>query len=139
MKTIHVIIILLVVIAIAVVVTTFSDSGTYVSFNTASANPDQTYHVIGTLNQEKPLLYDPMENPNEFMFYMLDEDGDERKILYHDAKTQDFEKSEQVVIIGSMLNDSVFEAKSLLLKCPSKYNEENTPQSFGEQSFESEE
>jgi cytochrome c-type biogenesis protein CcmE len=54
-------------------------------------------------------------------------------VIYHDAKPQDFEKSEKVVIIGSMKNGQ-FEAKSLLLKCPSKYNDQK-PSSFGERTF----
>lgn len=137
MKTIHIILILVVVIAIAVVVTTFSDSSTYVTFAQASEKPGKTFHVIGTLNREKPVVYDAENDPNLFAFYMLDQDGKERKIIYHNAKPQDFEKSEQVVIIGSIKNDTVFEAKSLLLKCPSKYNDENAPQAFEESNFES--
>ena len=137
MKTIHIILILVVVIAIAVVVTTFSDSSTYVSFAQASEKPGKEFHVIGTLNRDKAILYDAENNPNLFSFYMLDQEGKERKIIYNNAKPQDFEKSEQVVIIGSAKNDSVFEAKSLLLKCPSKYNDENAPQAFEESNFES--
>jgi cytochrome c-type biogenesis protein CcmE len=34
------------------------------------------------------------------------------------------------------MNGEVFEAKSLLLKCPSKYNDQNKPEQFGEQQFE---
>ncbi len=37
-------------------------------------------------------------------------------------KPQDIEKSEKIVVIGSYKND-VFVAKEILMKCPSKYNE----------------
>jgi len=134
MKTIHIIIILVVVIAVGVVISTLTDSSTYSNFTVASKNPGKEYHVIGTLSQGKPVTYDALNNPNEFSFYMLDEEGLEKQVIYHNAKPQDFEKSEKVVIVGSM-NGEVFEAKSLLLKCPSKYNDQNKPEQFGEQQF----
>jgi len=135
MKTIHIILILVVVLAVGVVVSTLSDSGAYVSFAEAAEHPGKEVHVIGTLSPGKDLIYDAAVNPNEFTFYMLDQEGKERKVVYHNAKPQDFEKSENVVIIGSMQNDSVFEASSLLLKCPSKYNDSERPEAFGDKQF----
>ena len=41
------------------------------------------------------------------------------------AKPADLDRSERVVLIGSMGADGTFHAKNMLLKCPSKYNEEN--------------
>ncbi|TSA27454.1 MAG: cytochrome c maturation protein CcmE [Bacteroidetes bacterium] len=135
MKTIHIVLIILVVVVVGVVISTISDSSTYVTFAEAAKRPDKEFHVIGTLSPGKELIYDAENNPNEFIFYMLDQDGAERKIVYRNAKPQDFERSEQVVIIGLVVNDTVFEAKSLLLKCPSKYNDENKPEKFGEKQF----
>jgi cytochrome c-type biogenesis protein CcmE len=65
---------------------------------------------------------------------MTDEQGEECLVVYLGAKPQDFEKSEQVVIIGAMKGD-VFEASGLLLKCPSKYNDNDRPEKFGEKQF----
>jgi cytochrome c-type biogenesis protein CcmE len=65
---------------------------------------------------------------------MTDQKGAERMVTYKGAKPQDFEKSEQVVVIGKIVDDK-FEASSLLLKCPSKYNEDKKPDSFGDKSF----
>ncbi|MBL7137935.1 MAG: cytochrome c maturation protein CcmE [Bacteroidales bacterium] len=135
MKTIHIVIIILVVVVVGVVISTISDSSTYVNFTQASEQPNKEFHVIGTLSPDKELIYDAENNPNEFIFYMMDQEGAERQVIYHNAKPQDFERSEQVVIIGSMKNDSVFEARSLLLKCPSKYNDEDQPEKFGEKQF----
>ncbi len=136
MKTIHIILILVVVVAVAIVVSTFTDSGTYSTFSEAAAHPGREFHIIGTLNQSKPLIYDPQANANEFSFHMLDENGEDMRVIYRNAKPQDFEKSEKVVIIGSMQDDH-FEAKSLLLKCPSKYNDQNKPEGFGEKTYSS--
>jgi cytochrome c-type biogenesis protein CcmE len=134
MKTIHIIIILALVVVIGVVVTTMSDSSTYSDFAEAASKPGKELHIIGKLNRLKPIEYDAVKNANQFTFFMIDEKGLEKKVVYHNAKPQDFEKSEKVVIIGSMQGDS-FVAKSLLLKCPSKYNDEKTPSKFKEKSF----
>lgn len=133
MKTIHIILILVLLGAVAVVVSTMADSGTYSDFSQAQARPGKEMHIIGTLNREKPIVYDPRQNANEFSFWMFDEKGTECQVIYHDAKPQDFEKSEKVVIIGAM-EGKHFRARSLLLKCPSKYNDKQ-PTQFGEKTF----
>jgi len=134
MKTIHIIIILVLVAAIAIVITTLSDSSTYSDFKEAALIPGKEYHIIGTLNKAKPIEYDAQKNANQFSFFMIDDKGIEKKVIYNKTKPQDFEKSEKVVIIGSMKNDA-FYATSLLLKCPSKYKADKTPEKFGEKKF----
>jgi len=134
MKTIHIIIILVLVVAVAIVITTLSDASTYSDFTEAAKMPGKEYHVIGKLNKNKPVEYDAQKNVNRFSFYMTDEKGVERKVTYTNVKPQDFEKSDQVVVIGSMRNDE-FLATGLLLKCPSKYNSEKKPEKFGTKTF----
>jgi cytochrome c-type biogenesis protein CcmE len=134
MKPIHIIIIIVLVAAIAVVVTTLSDTNTYSDFGESSAKPGKEVHIIGTLNTNKPIEYDAQKDANRFSFYMTDEKGVEKKVIYNKPKPQDFEKSEKVVIIGSMKNDE-FHATSLLLKCPSKYNADKKPEKFGEKKY----
>jgi cytochrome c-type biogenesis protein CcmE len=50
-------------------------------------------------------------------------DGEEKKVVLNAAKPQDFELSEQIVITGKMKGDE-FHASDLLMKCPSKYKDE---------------
>jgi cytochrome c-type biogenesis protein CcmE len=136
MKTIHIIIILVVVIIIAVVITTFTGAGSYATFTEASNKPGREFHIIGKLDKTRPIEYDAAKNANQFSFYMIDGKGAERKVVYNNSKPQDFEKSDQVVVIGSMgIDDSLFTAKSLLLKCPSKYNSKKVPEKFGTRTF----
>ncbi|MEI6900465.1 MAG: cytochrome c maturation protein CcmE [Bacteroidota bacterium] len=134
MKTIHIIIILVLVAAIAIVITTLTDSSTYADFKEASAKPGKELHIIGKLNLKKPIEYDALKNANQFSFFMIDDKGVEKKVIYNKTKPQDFEKSEKVVVIGAMKNDQ-FEATSLLLKCPSKYKADKSPDKFGEKKF----
>jgi cytochrome c-type biogenesis protein CcmE len=104
------------------ILSTFSDSSTYASFNEALAEPQKEFHVVGELNKEKELEYNPEENVNRFAFYLVDREGTERKVIFNGTKPQDFERSEQVVITGKM-NNQVFMADKILMKCPSKYND----------------
>jgi len=134
MKTIHIIIILVLVVAVAVVITTLTDASTYSDFTEAGLRPGREVHVIGKLDRGKAIEYDARTNANRFSFYMTDEKGVEKKVTYLNAKPQDFEKSDQVVVIGSIRNDE-FVATGLLLKCPSKYNSEKRPEKFGTKSF----
>ncbi len=134
MKKAHIFILIFVVAAIGVIISLFANTSTYTDFAAAVDNPGKEFHVIGKLVKDKPIVYDTKVDANKFTFYMTDQKGTERLVTYKGAKPQDFEKSEQVVVIGKIENDK-FLASSLLLKCPSKYNEEKKPDSFGDKSF----
>jgi cytochrome c-type biogenesis protein CcmE len=134
MKTIHIIIILVLVIAIGVIITTLSDASTYSDFQEAGKKPDKEFHIIGKLDRNKPVEYDATKNANQFAFFLIDDKGLERKVIYNNSKPQDFEKSEKVVVIGTMKGEE-FKAAGLLLKCPSKYNADKTPSKFGTKKF----
>jgi cytochrome c-type biogenesis protein CcmE len=133
MKTIHIVTLLVLMIAVAVVVTTLTDSSTYSNFSEASATPGKEFHIIGRLDKNKSIDYDATKNVNRFSFYLIDDKGLEKKVVYKNPKPQDFEKSEKVVVIGSMKKNE-FLATSLLLKCPSKYNA-NKPEKFGTKTY----
>jgi cytochrome c-type biogenesis protein CcmE len=57
----------------------------------------------------------------QFSFYMEDEDGNVRRVVYPKPKPNNFEEADQLVVIGEMKNN-VFYANDMLMKCPSKYN-----------------
>jgi len=136
MKKTHIVIIIFVVIAIGVVISLFMNISTYSNFVKASRNQGKDFQIIGKLDKSRPVIYDAKLNPNEFSFYMSDEKGHVSKVIYNGAKPQDFEKPSQLVVIGSMSGDSVFMAKSLLMQCPSKYNDDDKPESFGDKEFD---
>lgn len=121
MKKIHIIGILVIAVALAVIVSTISNSSTYAPFSTAIKNEGSTYHVVGKVNLQKEFIYNPEANANLFGFYLVDNEGNEKKVVYNGTKPQDFERSEQIVVVGKMKGDE-FLASQLLMKCPSKYN-----------------
>ena len=124
MKKSHIFAIILIAVAIGAILSTVSSSGTYSDFSAAAKNPDIDYHVNGKLNKTKEMHYNPEENANLFSFYMIDKKGNERKVLYNGTKPQDFEKSDEIVLVGKCSGND-FVAKSILLKCPSKYSNPN--------------
>jgi len=122
MKRSHIIALVLIAVAMGAILTTLGDSTKYASFGEASKSPKTVFHVIGKLNREKPQEYNPAVNPNVFVFYMVDREGAERKVVLNQTKPQDFDRSEQIVIIGKQGDGADFQGKEVLMKCPSKYN-----------------
>ena len=109
-------------IAIAVIVSTYANSSTYGSF-TEAKTADSELHVIGFLDKQKELYYDATKDANYFSFYMKDKQGKECKVVFTGTKPEDFERSEQIVLTGRMVNDE-FHASKILMKCPSKYTQD---------------
>ncbi|RCH56171.1 cytochrome c maturation protein CcmE [Mucilaginibacter hurinus] len=114
--------IIIIAIAIAVIISTYSSSSTYGTFNDARETESEL-HVVGHLNKEKELVYDATRDANYFSFYMKDNKGQECKVVFAGTKPQDFERSEQIVLTGQMRGNE-FHASKILMKCPSKYTED---------------
>lgn len=121
MKKIHIVAIVVIAVALAVIVSTISNSSTYAPFKTAMENEGSTFHVVGKVDFEKKFIYNPEVDANVFGFYLKDNEGMEKLVLYNGSKPQDFERSEQIVVVGKIKGDE-FIANQLLMKCPSKYN-----------------
>ena len=66
---------------------------------------------------------DPINNPNYVSFYAVDSLGGETKVVYKNAMPGDLMRSERLVMTGKMQQDH-FECKDILLKCPSKYKDD---------------
>ena len=122
MKKVHIIGIIIIAIAIGAILTTLNNTSTYASFAEASEAPDNEFHVVGKFNKGKESVYNPQVNANVFSFYMIDNKGVEKKVVLNKNKPQDFERSEQIVLIGKMQGEE-FVASDILMKCPSKYND----------------
>src|SRR5688572_20397524 len=130
MKTSHIIIILAIAAAIGILVSTAGDASTYVGFTEAyemaTTGNKKDIHVVGQLKKDLAGNIIGIEQGADlvsFSFIMIDEQGKEQKVSYNEPMPQDFTKSEKVVVIGSYAGDS-FKASKILLKCPSKYQEE---------------
>ena len=108
-------------ISVGVLFSLNADTSSYSSFKEA-AKESREFHVMGYWEKEKGMYYDALKDANHFEFHMRDDKGDLNKVVYIGAKPQDFERSEKLVLIGEMKNDT-FYATKILMKCPSKYND----------------
>jgi cytochrome c-type biogenesis protein CcmE len=113
---------ILIVGAIFIFINASKDVSTYGTFEEALSSRERM-EVVGTLSKDKEMIYDPVEDPNYFSFYMKDGKGQEEKVILLQSKPQDFELSEQIVLTGQMGEDG-FVATDILMKCPSKYKDE---------------
>ena len=92
----------------------------YMSFEEAAETGTRA-HVVGQWVQQDQTRYDPAQNL--FVFYMEDDRGNVRQVRYANPKPASFEDAEKLVVEGQ-LKDDVFVAEHILMKCPSKYNDE---------------
>lgn len=131
MKLTHIIGIIVIALAIGIIVSTAGDASSYVTFaqaeEMAKNGDDDMIHVVGKLKKDEKgqiveMYYQPQIDPNHFEFTLVDNENRVQKCVYSSPKPQDFDRSEQVVVIGAMKGDH-FQANKILLKCPSKYQD----------------
>ncbi len=129
MKKSHILIIVVIAAAIGIIISTAGDASTYVNFEEAwqmsTAGNKKDIHVVGELKKDAQGNVIGIEEGADkvsFSFVMVDDKGKEQKVYYNQPMPTDFLRSEKVVVIGAYKDES-FQARKILLKCPSKYEE----------------
>jgi cytochrome c-type biogenesis protein CcmE len=130
MKKTHIFAILVIAAAIAIIVSTAGDASTYVSFDQAfqmaSTGNTASIHVVGELKKDSNGRVIGLEKSPDnlsFSFVLKDEANKEQTVFYNEPMPPDFTRSEKIVVIGGFQGDH-FVASKILLKCPSKYQEQ---------------
>lgn len=122
MKKTHIAMLLVIGAAIMLLISSSDSYSRYVDFAEAAEYPGKEFQLIGILDHDQEMTYNPVQDPNYFSFFLNDKVGVQKKVVYRGAKPADFERSEDIVLTGSMNGDE-FHASKILLKCPSKYND----------------
>ena len=122
MKKSHILAIIVVAVAIGILISASADVTTYANFEQAAKTGDRV-KLVGQLVKEHPVEYNPEKDPNFLSFHLRDDNGVVRRVVLRAGKPQDFERSEQIVLTGAMEGET-FEASDMLLKCPSKYKDQ---------------
>lgn len=122
MKKTHIVLIIIIAVLIGALLTMFKDAGTYASFELAERNAGDQFTVIGYLDRDSEMTFDARKTL--FSFTAIDKTGKKTKVYYNQPKPQDFERSEEITMKG-FATDTAFIAEEILMKCPSKYNEQN--------------
>lgn len=104
-----------------------SQVGGYMPFTEAQASGSSA-HVIGTWVEGAGQAYDPASNV--FSFTMRDEVGTEQRVVYRNPKPANFEDADKLVVEGHF-EGGQFVADHILVKCPSKYNEQRAAEKLG--------
>jgi len=130
MKKSHIIVLVVIAAAIAIIVSTAGDASTYVDFGQAmsmsTSGNSKEIHVVGQLKKDAHGNIIGIEEGADrvsFSFLMIDDKGREQKVYYSQPMPPDFTRSEKVVVIGTYVEND-FRASKILLKCPSKYQDE---------------
>ena len=126
MKKLHIIGLVIIAVAIGVILLRSNDYSSYADFDKAREHSSNEYHIVGRLNKSKEQMYNPQIDANKFEFYMVDEKGVESKVVYRGSKPDGFDQTEKIVVAGNYNKDANnFNASQILMKCPSKYVDEN--------------
>lgn len=125
MKKSQIILIVMIAVVAGIVLSTYMDTSTSVTFSEAMASPGEEFKVSGVLDKSHEVVYDPQIDASLCTFYVIDSNGDSKKVYYRnsaDPKPMGLEQSESIDMHGSIV-DGEFHASQVLMKCPSKYNE----------------
>ena len=130
MKPLHIVGIIVIAISITVVVSMLGDASQYVSFTEARSlalnGSESSIHVVGTLLKDQDghvLGAESTPDRTACFFVMVDENNNQQRVFLNEPMPADLIRSEQVVVVGKY-KDDLFVADKVLLKCPSKYQEE---------------
>jgi len=121
MKKIHIIALLAILAGISIIIIGSKDISTYSNFSDAITG--QSVKISGTLDLSQEIEYDLEKDVSSFSFFMVDSKGASKQVIINQPRPQDFEKAESVVVTGKMEGEK-FMASEILLKCPSKYKDE---------------
>lgn len=101
------------------------ESSRYATLEEVRQAKGKVMHVIGALCESEKYRYQPIQNPNYMEFCLVDRTGKKAWIVYFGAPPQDFAFVEEVAVnVRWDETQNRYVAERILLKCPSKYVEE---------------
>ena len=124
MKKTTIVLIILIASIVGTFIATFTATTTSVTFEEAFAEPGTEFKISGTLDTDFEIKYDPETNHNLTVFHMRDKNNQLQEIKLKKPLPQGLDRSESIDLYGSVINGE-FYASDILMKCPSKYNEDN--------------
>lgn len=118
MKRGHILGLGIIAVAIVIIITSIGDASTYESFSTAKTmalnGKTEAIHVVGQLKKGQNGEVEGIEvgeDKTSFTFIMVDNDGVEQQVYYNEPVPADFQRSEQVVVIGTYKTKEMFVAE----------------------------
>jgi len=84
---------------------------------------EHTIKATGSWVKEKS--YEVNKENRTFAFIMKDAHGKEMEVIYSGIMPNNFESAQSIVVTGKYVNGK-FQAKDILTKCPSKYQDKQS-------------
>ena len=111
-------------VAALIVQATVSTGAYYMTVSELQAAP----HRVGERVRVSGSVVDGSEDWNAreitLRFAISDEDGAQLPIVFYGPRPDNFQRAASAIIEGELLADGSFQADTLLLKCPSRYEED---------------
>lgn len=123
MKNKKILVFIIGLILLVTAILTLSDDlfSPYVSFQYAEKHPGKYVQIIGKRAKDSEVIH----SASGFTFTLADEKENRLTAFHNGVKPQNFEHTEQVVVLGKYSAEKkIFEADKVLVKCPSKYEKE---------------
>lgn len=118
-------IVLLAVVAALIVYSTFSTAAYYMTVSElnqeAATLHGQRVRVSGAVVADSE---EWIAQEVTLRFSISDETGAELPIVFYGPRPDNFQRAASAIVEGELLADGSFQADTLLLKCPSRYEEE---------------
>ena len=124
MSRTNIVVLLLVAVLMGTLFSVFTTNSESVVFARAFAEPGIEFKVSGTLDTDHPVVYDPEVSVSRTRFHVRDKEGEVREVILNKPKPTGLEQSESIDLYGRVV-DGQFIAGEMLMKCPSKYNEQS--------------
>jgi cytochrome c-type biogenesis protein CcmE len=113
-------------LVIVLIVQATMSTGAY--YLTVSELNDKGSVMVGERVRVSGQVVEGSENwqPKEMTlaFAIHDESGKELPIIFYGPRPDNFQRAAEAIVEGELLPDGSFKANTLLLKCPSRYEEE---------------
>jgi cytochrome c-type biogenesis protein CcmE len=117
---------LVIALIITLIVQATVSTGAY--YLTVTELAEKTPGIVGERVRVSGAVVDDSEdwNPQEvtLRFAISDEDGAQLPIVFYGPRPDNFQRAASAIVEGELLPDGTFQAETLLLKCPSRYEEE---------------
>ena len=117
----------IIVVFLGIMVYLFTQSNIqYKDDFTQVMNTTKTVKATGSWIKTKS--YEIDKKNKTFTFYMVDDKGNQMKVVYDGTMPNNFETATSVVVTGKF-DRGYFHAKDILTKCPSKYENQKVQSS----------
>ncbi|HXF64657.1 MAG TPA: cytochrome c maturation protein CcmE [Caldilineaceae bacterium] len=117
---------LIIGLVIVLIVQATISTGAY--YLTVSELHQKTPAIIGERVRVSGAVVEGSEDWNAqeitLRFAISDESGEQLPIVFYGPRPDNFQRAAEAIIEGKLLPDGTFQADTLLLKCPSRYEEE---------------